>query len=78
MRTRRPMGSRTPASLPRPRAGVDSLGECILEWEDIRDAPDPHALALEFARVAFHHACVVCEWDSALLASAEGAPPPVT
>ena len=27
------------------------LGEYVLEWEDIRESPDPHALALEFAPV---------------------------
>jgi hypothetical protein len=53
------------------------LGEFILDWEDIRHADDPHALAVEFARSAFQHACVVCEWDPELSASAEGTPPPV-
>ena len=38
---------------------------------------DPAATALEFARSAFQHACVVCEWDPALPASAAGPPPPV-
>ena len=54
-----------------------ALGEYILEWDDIRSSPDPHALALEFARSAFRHSCEVCGWDPALPASAEGAPPPV-
>ena len=27
---------------------------------------DPHAAALEFLRSAFHHACLVCDWDPAL------------
>ena len=53
------------------------LGEYLLEWDDVRTASDPHALALEFARSAFRHACLVCEWDPALSASAEGTPPPV-
>jgi hypothetical protein len=53
------------------------LGEYILDWDDVRSSPDPRGAALEFARSAFHHACVVCEWDPALLESAEGAPPPV-
>lgn len=53
------------------------LGEYILDWEDIRSEADPHARALEFARSAFRHACLVCEWDPALAASAEGTPPPV-
>ncbi len=54
-----------------------TLGEYVLDWDDLRATPDPHALALEFVRSAFHHACVVCAWDPALLASAEGTPPPV-
>jgi hypothetical protein len=54
-----------------------SLGEYILDWDDVRVTPDPHTAALEFARSAFHHACAVCEWDPALPASAEGTPPPV-
>jgi len=53
------------------------LGEYVLHWEDIRDSPDPHALALEFARSVFRHACTVCEWDQALAATAEGVPPPI-
>ena len=53
------------------------LGEYILDWEDARSCPNPHAAALEFARSAFRHACAVCEWDPALPASAEGTPPPV-
>jgi hypothetical protein len=55
----------------------DQLGEYVLEWEDIRESDDPHALALEFARSAFRHACAVCNWDPALAATAEGVPPPI-
>ncbi len=54
-----------------------ALGEFLLPWEAVRSAPDPHALALEFARSAFRHACEVCAWDPALAASAAGHPPPV-
>ena len=53
------------------------LGEFILDWEDVRTSPDPHAYALEFARSAFRHSCVTSDWDPTLLASAEGAPPPI-
>jgi Family of unknown function (DUF5996) len=53
------------------------LGEYVLDWEDIRESPDPHALVLEFARAAFRHACAVCEWDPALAATAEGVPPAI-
>ncbi len=54
-----------------------TLGEYVLDWDDVRAAADPHAYALEFARSAFSHACTVCGWDEALAASAEGTPPPV-
>ena len=47
------------------------LGEYVLD--DTGSATD----ALAFARSAFEHACVVCEWDPALPASAAGNPPPV-
>jgi hypothetical protein len=53
------------------------LGEYVLDWEDVRKSPDPAALALEFARSAFRHACQVCEWDPVLAATAEGTPPPI-
>jgi Family of unknown function (DUF5996) len=62
---------------PAPARWEGKLGEYLLDWDDIRTADDPGALALEFARSAFAHACAVCDWDPALLASAEGEPPPV-
>jgi hypothetical protein len=55
----------------------DALGEYVLDWDQVRDAPDAHGLALEFARAAFRHFCAVCEWDPALAVTAEGTPPPV-
>jgi hypothetical protein len=54
-----------------------ALGEYILYWDDVCNSPDPHAVGLEFFRSAFRHACLVCDWDPTLLASAEGKPPPV-
>jgi hypothetical protein len=54
------------------------LGEYLLDWDDVRASEDPHSLALEFARSAFQHACLVCGWDEKLAASAEGAPPPIS
>jgi hypothetical protein len=54
-----------------------ALGEYILDWDDVRTNPDPHAVALEFARSAFRHTCLVCEWDPELAATAHGTPPPV-
>jgi Family of unknown function (DUF5996) len=54
-----------------------SLGEYMLDWDDVRVSPDPHAAGLEFARSVFSHACDVCKWDRGLAASAQGIPPPV-
>src|SRR5215467_144759 len=54
------------------------VGEYLLDWDDVRAAPDPHEMALEFARSVFRHACTVCAWDPGLAASADGVPPPVT
>ena len=60
-----------------PQAGLESatvsptaahwdaeLGEYILDWDDARSAPDPHAVAVEFGRSIIRHACAVCNWDS--------------
>lgn len=55
----------------------DRLGEYILDWDELGSSPDPHAAGLDFARSAFRHACIVCDWDRALLASAEGSTPPI-
>jgi hypothetical protein len=54
-----------------------TLGEYIFDWTDVCGSPDPHAAGVEFARSAFRHACLVCDWDPALPASVEGRPPPV-
>jgi hypothetical protein len=71
-------GAFADATLSPPAARWDeTLGEYVLDWDDLRRSPDPHELALEFARSAFRHSCIVCEWDPALPASAEGTPPPV-
>ncbi len=66
------------ATLSPPSARWDgALGEYILNWDDVCNSPNPHAVGLEFARSAFRHACAVCDWDPLLPASAEGTPPPV-
>lgn len=54
-----------------------ALGEFILDWDDVRAAPEPHEAALSFARSAVEHGCRVCGWNSGLAASMEGDPPPV-
>jgi Family of unknown function (DUF5996) len=54
------------------------LGEYLLDWDDVRGAADPRGAAIEFGLSAIRHACLVCGWDPALAASAEGLPPPIT
>jgi Family of unknown function (DUF5996) len=73
-----PSGFET-ASLSPPAAHWDAeLKEYILDWDDVRTAPDPHGAALDFCRTAVLHGCNVCDWDPVLTASAEGATPPIT
>ncbi len=72
-----------PASFSEARLAPDgarwepALGEFVLDWDDVVSAPEPHQAALAFARSAFRHACLVCDWDPALTATAEGHPPPI-
>ena len=62
---------------PAPGAWDAEMGEYLLAWDEIRDSPDAHSRALDFARVAFRHACHACDWDPALAATAQGVPPPI-
>jgi hypothetical protein len=65
-------------SLTPPAAHWDAgIGEYIFNWDDVGASTDPHGAALEFARSAFAHACVTCQWDPKLAASANSTPPPV-
>jgi hypothetical protein len=63
--------------LPPPGRWEAALGEYVLDWDDVRSAADPHAVAVEFARSVFQQACLACAWDPALAATAAGTPPPV-
>lgn len=54
-----------------------TLGEYILDWDDVRAAADPRAAALEFARSAFRHAGLICGWDTNLAATADSRPAPI-
>jgi Family of unknown function (DUF5996) len=67
------------ATLAPPAARWDTeLGEYLLDWNDVRSAPDPRRTAIDFGLSAIRHACSVCGWDPVLAASAEGALPPLT
>ncbi len=72
-----PDGFETATLAPPAARWETALGEYVLDWDDVRVAPDPHGAALEFGRSAIRHACTVCGWDPVLAASAEGVPPPV-
>src|ERR1700694_5078433 len=63
---------------PPPARWDSTLGEYVLDWDDVRIASDPHRAALEFGRSAIRHACTVGGWNPALAASAQGIPPPIT
>jgi hypothetical protein len=56
----------------------DALGEFVLDWDEVIASADPHSVAVEFGRAVVAHACLLCAWDPALAASAQGVPPPVT
>jgi hypothetical protein len=43
-----------------------TLGEFILDWDDVVAADDPGRTALEFCRATAQHACRVCGWDASL------------
>ncbi len=59
-----------------PAARFDAaLGEFLLDWDDLRGAPDPDAAALQFGRSVFRHAGALGGWDEALTSSMAGAPP---
>jgi Family of unknown function (DUF5996) len=62
---------------PAPGRWNGSLGEFVLDWDDVIARPDPHGAALDFGRAVVAHACLVCAWDPALAASAQGVPSPV-
>ncbi len=62
---------------PAPGRWDDALGEYVLDWDEVIAKPDPHGYALDFARAAFRHACLVCGWDPELAATADSDPPPV-
>jgi hypothetical protein len=55
----------------------ETLNEYIMDWDDVRAAPDPRAAAVDFAQSAFHHAYLVSGWSGELGATAEGRPAPI-
>jgi hypothetical protein len=72
-----PKGFATATLSPSAARWEGTLGEYILDWDDVRQAPDPHGTALDFARSAVLHACLICNWDPGLAESVAGTPPPI-
>jgi hypothetical protein len=74
-----------PAPAGSPRAAVsppearfdDDLGEFVLDWDDVRAAPHPHAVALDFMHSVFRHLSGLAGWEASLVRSADGVPPPL-
>ena len=54
-----------------------TLGEFVLDWDDVVEAADPRDAALQFYRASAHHACDVCDWDPGLARSITSDPPPI-
>ena len=55
-----------------------TLGEYVLDWDDVVQSADPFVTATEFGRTVARHACITCDWDPELARSLQGKPPPVT
>lgn len=54
-----------------------TLGEFILDWDDVIAADDPGRTALEFCRSVAEHACNACGWDPSLASTISGAAPTI-
>jgi hypothetical protein len=56
----------------------ETLGEYVLEWDDVITSDDPHASAVHFGRSLISHSCALCAWDPELAKSAQGIPPAIS
>ena len=73
-----PAGTEFPNADLAPGRWEPTLGEYILDWDDVVRSADPFSTALEFGRSVARHACLTCDWQPELAASLEGHPPPVS
>ena len=71
-----PEGIENATIVPRSARWDTDLKEYVLDWDDVRVAPDPHRTAVDFGMSVIRHACMVCGWDPELAASALGDPRP--
>ena len=65
--------------MPSPEAAYwdESLGEYLVEWDEVVRSGDPHRFALDFTQSAFDGFFAACGWDPSLWASVHGSPPPI-
>src|SRR5215467_8422886 len=72
-----PAGTEFPGADLSPGRWDGTLGEYILDWDDVVRSTSPLVTALKFGRSVARHACLTCDWDPGLAASLEGHPPPI-
>ena len=72
-----PLGYDTAVLEPPPARWEPTLGEFVLDWDDVCLAADPRRAAWTFASSVVRHACTACGWEPTLTESLEGKPPPV-
>jgi hypothetical protein len=70
-------GAETAEGLPGSSHWDSVLGEYILDWDDAGAQADPVSIVFEFGQAVIRHSCAVCEWPSALAASATGSHSPL-
>lgn len=73
-----PPGADFPAAELPPGRWEATLGEYILDWDEVVQSANPFANAVEFGQSVARHACLTCDWDPDLAASLQGKPPPIT
>jgi hypothetical protein len=73
-----PPGAEFPAAELSPGHWDATLGEYVLDWDDVVRSAKPFATAIEFGCSVARHACLTCDWDPDLAASLQGQPPPVS
>lgn len=60
------------------RAGDTELGECLLDWNDVRATSDRRRTAVNFGLSLIGHACTVYRWIRPWPQTPRAALPPVT
>jgi hypothetical protein len=69
-----PSGAETLTLAPRAARWDATLGEFLLDWDDVRAAADPHAAALDFGRTALGLLGEASGWDPSLTGTPKETP----